>query len=105
ALQTPAERRLLIFNQTRPRASIGQAEIEQHLGERIGLTLPYAEDAILDSIDNGVPLTATNPSHPIVEAIKSFAAKLAQVQVQAAEQQKRGGFGSWVQGLIGSLRH
>jgi len=104
ALQTPAERRLLILNQTHPRSHIGQAELEQHLGERIGLTLPYADDAILDSIDQGVPLAATNPTHPTVAAIQSFAARLAQVKVEAQEQQKRGGFGTWVQGLIGSLR-
>jgi pilus assembly protein CpaE len=105
ALQTPAERRLLILNQTHPRAHIGQAQMEEHLGERIGLTIPYADDAILDSIDQGVPLAATNPSHPTVGAIQSFAARLAQVKVEAQTQQKRGGFGTWVQGLIGSLRH
>jgi pSer/pThr/pTyr-binding forkhead associated (FHA) protein len=104
ALQTPAERRVLILNQTHPKAHIGQPELEQHLGERIGLTLPYAEEAILDSIDQGVPLAATNPAHPTVAALQAFAARLAQVKVEAVEQQKRGGFGSWVQGLIGSLR-
>jgi pilus assembly protein CpaE len=104
ALQTPAERRVLILNQTHPKAHIGQPELEQHLGERIGLTLPYAEEAILDSIDQGVPLAATNPAHPTVAALQAFAARLAQVKVEAVEQQKRGGFCSWVQGLIGSLR-
>src|SRR5205085_9919650 len=105
ALQTPAERRLLILNQTRAHSTIGQPEIEQHLGERIGLILPFAEDAILDSIDNGVPLTVTSPSHPLVDGIKSFAGRLSQVQGHETEQPKRGGFGSWVQCVIGSLRH
>ena len=59
---------------------------------------------MLDSIDNGVPLEITSPSHGMAEAIKAFAGRLAQVQVQATEQPKRGGFGTWVQGLIGSMR-
>ncbi|MBM2811743.1 MAG: family ATPase, partial [Chloroflexi bacterium] len=104
ALLTPAEKRVLILNQTPAKAHLKQDDFEQALGERIGLMLPYADDAVLDSIDHGVPLATADPSHPFITALESFAMHLADVKTKAQVQAKRGGLGQWVQGVIGSLR-
>lgn len=104
ALQTPAEKRVLVLNQIYPKPHLQPAEIEQTLGERIGLTLPHAEEVLLDTIDKGIPLAIDAPAHPTVAAIEAFASKLAQINVEAAKVPKRGGFGRWVQGIVSSLR-
>lgn len=104
ALQLPAEKRVLVLNQTHARAHVNKEDLEKTLGERIGLVLPYAEEAILDAIDRGVALAEARADHPTVAAIEGFAAKLAQVK-SAAGEQPRGRFGQWVQGVLGSIRH
>jgi pSer/pThr/pTyr-binding forkhead associated (FHA) protein len=104
ALQTPAEKRVLVLNQVYPKPHLLPSEIEHTLGERIGLTLPYAEEVLLDTIDKGIPLALDQANHPTVAAIESFASRLAQLNVEAAQQPKRGGFGRWVQGIVSGLR-
>jgi pilus assembly protein CpaE len=104
ALQTPAEKRVLVLNQVYPKPHLQPSDIENTLGERIGLTLPYAEEALLDTIDKGIPLAVDAATHPTVAAIEAFATKLAQINVDAATQPKRGGFGRWVQGIVSGLR-
>ncbi len=104
ALQTPAEKRVLVLNQVYPKPHLQPADIENTLGERIGLMVPYAEEALLDTIDKGIPLAVDAATHPTVAAIEAFASRLAQINVEAAQQPKRGGFGRWVQGIVSSLR-
>jgi pSer/pThr/pTyr-binding forkhead associated (FHA) protein len=104
ALQTPAEKRVLVLNQVYPKPHLLPSEIEHTLGERIGLTLPYAEEVLLDTIDKGIPLAIDQATHPTVGAIESFASRLAELNVEAAQQPKRGGFGRWVQGIVSGLR-
>jgi pSer/pThr/pTyr-binding forkhead associated (FHA) protein len=104
ALQTPPEKRVLVLNQTHPHPHITREDLEQSLGERIGVELPYAGDDVLDSIDRGVPLAVGRPEHPFVLAVESFASQLAEVKVAAVERPRKGGFGSWMQGLLGGLK-
>ncbi len=104
ALQTPAEKRVLVLNQVYPKPHLQPSDIENTLSERIGLTLPYAEEALLDTIDKGIPLAVDAATHPTVVAIEAFASKLAQINIDAATQPKRGGFGRWVQGVVSGLR-
>jgi Flp pilus assembly CpaE family ATPase len=104
ALQTPAESRVLVINQTYPRAHIQPEDLEQALGERVGLIVPYAGDAVLDSIDRGIPMATAYREHPAVQALSAFAGQVAQVKVQAESEPRRGGLGRWVQGVIGSIR-
>lgn len=105
ALQTPAEKRVLVLNETHTRSHLKQEDLEATLGERIALHLPHAGDAVLDSIDRGVPLADSNHDHAFLQPIEDLARRLAQVKVQSAEQpQRRGGFGQWVQGVLGGLR-
>lgn len=104
-LQTPAEKRLLVLNETHTRSHLRQEDLEATLGERIALHLPHAGDAVLDSIDRGVPLADSNRDHAFLQPIEDLTKRLAQVQVQSVEQpQRRGRFGQWVQGVLGGLR-
>ena len=104
ALQIPAEKRVLVLNETHPRARLQQMDVEKALGERIGLTVPYAGEDLLDAIDRGIPMAITAREHPMVSALESFASRLAQVKVAAEVQPRRGGLGQWVQGVLSSLR-
>jgi pSer/pThr/pTyr-binding forkhead associated (FHA) protein len=104
ALQTPAEKRVLVLNQVYPKAYLQPSDIENTLGERIGLTLPYADETLLGAIDKGIPLAIDSAVHPTVTAIEAFASKLAQINIDAAAQPQRGGFGRWVQGVVSGLR-
>ena len=103
ALQMPADKRVLVLNNTTPRFRLPRDEIERTLGERIGLFVPYSEE-VLDSIDRGVPISLGNQDEPLVEAVCSFAAQLAQVKREAEVQARRGGLGGWVQSIVSSLR-
>lgn len=104
ALMFPSEKRVLALNQTHPKPHIEQDDMEKAMGERIGLSLAYAGDAVLDSTDRGVPLALNEETHPMIAGIRDFASTLAAVKVTAQTQARRGGFGHWVQGVIGSLR-
>lgn len=104
ALMFPSEKRVLVLNQTHPKPHIEQDDMEKAMGERIGLSLAYAGDAVLDSTDRGVPLALNEEVHPMIAGIRDFASNLAAVKVTAQAQARRGGFGHWVQGVIGSLR-
>ena len=104
ALQIPAEKRVLVLNETHPHARLQQTDVEKAMGERIGLTVPYAGEELLDAIDHGVPLAITAREHPMAGALEAFGARMAQVKVSAEAQPRRGGLGQWVQGVLGSLR-
>lgn len=104
ALQTPAESRVLVINQTYPRAHIQADDLAQALGERIGLTVPYAGDTVLDSIDRGVPMAVAYREHSAVQALEGFVGKVAQVKVQAESKPQKGGLGRWVQGVLGTIK-
>jgi pilus assembly protein CpaE len=103
ALQMPADKRVLVLNNTTPRFRLPRDEIERTLGERIGLFVPHSEE-VLDSIDRGVPIALGSRDEPVVEAVCSFAAQLAQVKREAEVQARRGGLGGWVQSIVSSLR-
>jgi Flp pilus assembly CpaE family ATPase/pSer/pThr/pTyr-binding forkhead associated (FHA) protein len=105
ALQVPAEKRVLVLSHVPPRSHVQQEDIERTLGERIGLVVPHAGEPILDSIDRGVPMAVGSPDEPMVNAVRSFAAQLAQVTRDARVQPRRGGLGRWVQSVVSSLRH
>ena len=85
-------------------ARLQQVDVEKAMGERIGLTVPYAGEDLLDAIDRGVPMAVTTREHPMVGSLESFARRLAQVKVSAEEQPRRGGLGQWVQGVLSSIR-
>ena len=104
ALQIPAEKRFLVLNETHPRARLQQTDVEKAMGERIGLTVPYAGEDLLDAIDRGVPMAITAREHPMVASLENFARRLAQVKITAEIQPRRGGLGQWVQGVLSSLR-
>jgi pSer/pThr/pTyr-binding forkhead associated (FHA) protein/MinD-like ATPase involved in chromosome partitioning or flagellar assembly len=104
ALQIPAEKRVLVLNETHPRARLQQMDVEKAMGERIGLTVPYAGEELLDAIDRGVPMAITSRDHPTIGALENFAGRLAQVKVSAEVHPRRGGLGQWVQGVLSSIR-
>ena len=60
--------------------------------------------AVLVDVMVGVPVAVGSPEQPLVLAIRSFAAQLAQVKREAEVQPRRGGLGRWVQGVVSSLR-
>src|SRR5439155_1781479 len=93
ALQIPAEKRVIVLNHVPPQSHLQQEDIERTLGERVGLVVPHAGEAVLDSIDRGVPMAVSSHDDSMVSAVGDFAAQLAQVKRQAEEQPHRGGLG------------
>jgi pSer/pThr/pTyr-binding forkhead associated (FHA) protein len=104
ALQIPAEKRVLLLSHVPARSHLQLEDIERTIGERIGLDVPHAGEAVLDSIDRGVPLAVGDSGEPMIAAVRAFAAQLAQVKAAAEVQPRRGGLGRWVQSVVGSLR-
>ncbi len=101
ALQTTGERRLLLLNQIYPRARLEPSDIEKALGERIDLVVPYGEE-VLQSIDRGVPLAASQRDHPVVRALDGFVRKVAAIQEPAATTRAaKGGFWLKLKSIMG----
>jgi pilus assembly protein CpaE len=104
ALSISGDKRVLALNQIFPTSFLQREDLERTMGERIAVVVPYGGSALLDAADHGVPLVIGHPDSPAANAIRSFAEQLANVKATVQVEQKRGGLGKWVQGMLGSLR-
>jgi Flp pilus assembly CpaE family ATPase len=90
--QSVGERRL-VLNGIHAQTKLDRARIEDTLGRRIDLAVPHSE-AVLDSLDRGVPLALSAPTDPVNQALDGWIRQVADVKA-AAPVAERGGRGFW----------
>jgi pilus assembly protein CpaE len=94
------DRMLFVVNHVYPRASIGPEQIEEHLGLRIGLTVPYDGEGFVKAVNDGQPLVLAQRRGAPALAIKRLADTLSgnePVEEEAPEPPRR-------RKLLGGLR-
>lgn len=96
------DRSLFVVNHIYPRAMISSEQIEEHLGIKIGLEIPYDGDNFVKAVNEGQPLMSIARRSPAAAAIRKLAAELTTGSVPEAAptvqpQQRKGLF----KGLLG----
>lgn len=95
-----ADRSIFVVNQIYPKAMIGAEQIEEHLGIKIGLEVPYDGENFLKSVNEGQPLVSVAHRSSAAGAIRRLAAELTEsgTDGQAAPTPQRRGL---FRGLLG----
>jgi pilus assembly protein CpaE len=70
----PREQRRILLNQADPSLGLTSADVEGALQCEIALELP-SDRAVPLSVNNGVPLVAAKPTHPVSRALRNFAVR------------------------------
>lgn len=82
SLGYPDDRIAIVINWIFPRRGLPQKEIEAALARPILATLPYEADAVVRSINEGVPLTLAQPTLALSQSIEALAYQLASAQAK-----------------------
>ena len=80
-----------MLNGIHPRTRLDRARLEETLGTRIDLAVPYS-DAVLDSLDRGVPLAISAPTDPMIQALDGWICQVANVKAPTAVPERGRGF-------------
>jgi pilus assembly protein CpaE len=83
SLSYPNSRVAIVVNWIFPRRGLPQREIEAALARPILATLPYEVDAVVRSINEGVPLIIAQPTLSWSQSIEALAYKLASSEAKA----------------------
>jgi pilus assembly protein CpaE len=73
ALKYPAERIRLVLNSTFPNNSIPREKIEEAIGLKLTIGLPYEPDKFVQAINTGEPLVVSDPSDVAAGLIEDLA--------------------------------
>ena len=95
------DRAVFVVNQVHAKPMIGPTQIEEHLGIKVGVEIPYDGENFTKAANEGQPLVLTAHRTPAAVAIRKLAALLTDnVQEPSPEtpQRKRGGL---LGGLLG----
>ncbi len=83
SLSYPDDRIAIVINWIFPRRGLPQKEIEAALARPILATLPYEADAVVRSINEGVPLILGQPTLALSQGIEALAYQLASAEAKA----------------------
>jgi pilus assembly protein CpaE len=89
------EQNLFVVNRTFAAKPIGRPDIEQNIGVKVALEIPFDGDNCMRSVNEGKPLVTLAPRSPVVAAIGRLAAMVTQgatAGTPAEAPRKRGGF-------------
>ena len=90
------DRSLFVVNHIYPKAMISSEQIEEHLGIKIGLEIPYDGDNFVKAVNEGQPLMTIAHRSPAAATIRKLAAQLTTGSAPDAEsaqpQQRKGLF-------------
>lgn len=94
-----ADRTLFVVNDIYPKTSIGADQIEEHLGIKVGLEVPYDSENFLRAVNEGQPIVNLARRSAAATALRHLAEALAETGVDGGETkpQRRGRLG----GLLG----
>jgi Flp pilus assembly CpaE family ATPase len=94
-LEVPLEIWLNAWDQN---STLTLSEVSDYLGTEVHGTLPVDVDAVNRSINEGRPLTETDPHHPLCQALQTRADKLAGKEI--LDEAMASGWG-WLKRLTG----
>ncbi|MEX2546191.1 MAG: response regulator [Chloroflexota bacterium] len=96
---TAADRSFFVVNQIYPKPMIGAEQIEEHLGIKVGLEIPYDGENFLKAVNEGQPLVNAAHRSAAAAAIRRLAAQLStdSAEGEVTQPQRRGLF----RGLLG----
>jgi pilus assembly protein CpaE len=89
-LDYPKDRRLLVFNRANSEVGLTPADVEEAVGMPFAVQVPSSRDVTV-SVNQGEPLTMTDPMHPVSRAIRQLADRCAGIEAPPARG--RGLFG------------
>jgi pilus assembly protein CpaE len=75
-LSYPAEKIMLVLNNSGDKTDIRRIEIEKILKRKIACQIPADTKLFMSSLNEGVPAILKNPRHPANKAIKKFAVEI-----------------------------
>jgi pilus assembly protein CpaE len=78
-LDYPKDRRLVVFNRADTQVGLTPADVEEAIGMPFAVQVPSSRDVPV-SVNQGEPLTMTNPMHPVSRAIRQLADRCAGVE-------------------------
>ncbi|BEL08725.1 AAA family ATPase [Actinoplanes sichuanensis] len=89
-LDYPKDRRLLVFNRANTEVGLSVSDVEAAVGMPFAVRVPSSRDVPV-SVNQGEPLTMTDPLHPVSRAIRQLADRCA--GIETAPVRRRGLFG------------
>jgi pilus assembly protein CpaE len=75
-LGNAADRSVFVVNQIYPKAMIGAEQIEEHLGIKVGLEIPYDGEGFLKAVNEGQPLVNAAHRSTAAAALRRLAGQL-----------------------------
>jgi pilus assembly protein CpaE len=73
-LEYPRERRLVVFNRANTEVGLSVQDVEEAVGAHLSVHMPSSRDVPV-SVNRGVPITLTDPQHPVSAAMRQLADK------------------------------
>ncbi|GLY02634.1 MULTISPECIES: AAA family ATPase [Actinoplanes] len=86
-LDYPQDRRLLVFNRANTQVGLSPAEVEEAVGMPFAVLVPSSRDVIV-SVNQGEPITITDPLHPVSRAMSDLADRCTGVQSPPVKQRR-----------------
>jgi Flp pilus assembly CpaE family ATPase len=90
-----ADRAIFVVNNIYPKRTISAEQIEEHLGIKVGLEVPYDGENCLRAVNEGHPLMSIARRSPTALAIRRLAEITSEIQVEQeiSQPQKKGRLG------------
>ena len=88
-----ADRSVFVVNQVYAKPMIGADQIEEHLGIKVGLEIPYDGEGFVKAVNEGQPLVESARRSAPAVAIRRLAEQLSQIngaEAEMAQPQRRG---------------
>jgi pilus assembly protein CpaE len=73
-LQYPREQRLVVFNRANTEVGLSVRDVEEAVGATLSVHMPSSRDVPV-SVNKGIPITLTDPAHPVSLAMRELADK------------------------------
>ncbi|AGL14851.1 P-loop NTPase [Actinoplanes sp. N902-109] len=77
-LEYPRDRRLVVFNRANTEVGLSLEDVEEAVGAHLSVHVPSSRDVTV-SVNRGVPLVLSDPTHPVSLAIRKLADRCAGV--------------------------
>lgn len=86
-----SERTLFVLNNTFPRQTVTSEQIQDHLGVKLALEVPYDGEAYLNAANEGRPLVVSAPKSVAAQSVRRLAELLRGVEPESATPAARKG--------------
>ncbi|AGZ39649.1 AAA family ATPase [Actinoplanes friuliensis] len=91
-LEYPRDRRLVVFNRSNTEVGLTTDDVEEAVGAHLSVHMPSSRDVPL-SVNRGVPMVLSDPTHPVSLAVRKLADRCAGVTSSQESRRKIFAFG------------